>query len=578
MELAVPRKKEVRKIEKTELYNVVSETWTACDLTFARNVDPTWFTLPECLATHRPSYIVPVFIADRLDAVYYLTGLFYMLYHGEVPQNWPADRGKVFVVVLRSLAVFEDGEDLFDCDMLPEYKTVVSERGAAKEEARKGKKKEEKPPADELPFTWPRKAPAGGDGEEEDDGDDGEAAALLWGMAELDERDGLRAIRVDLQAARDAMRAGLAEVMEEARAKEGVEGRLTKDQSVEFVLASVGTEAVQAACLSVGANKKDVTPKIEDFVKNVWESGTEKKVALLFLYFLRVGVKRSNLLIMHAKSHWKKSLLGWAELAEVPLPEPPPEAYLSALEKGVSQLVPSIALHAVTAFILHPLRYAEMKRWFCSRYEFFGQSFIGMYKTIGTVAELKSALLEMASPWNQALLAKNLYTYAVYACYSRPVADSLSATYLANEPVTLNSMKAGRFARCFSSAYMPWTTFFNEPRLSNLLLGVTVALMRNQRSVSTDISLTNEYKIGAQYGKLLAQGASQASRPYGEAMRGIYDDVYANSQNVTIEDITGRQSPPPGATGTSQGTPPPKPTVLPPTAPPRRTRGRFDEF
>jgi len=136
----------------------------------------------------------------------------------------------------------------------------------------------------------------------------------------------------------------------------------------------------------------------------------------------------------------------------------------------------TLALYALFDFIYDPTKYADVKRWYASRFEFAGLNHIQAFIAVERILPVSEFTAMISSPGNARGLAKLQLSFLAYACTAEDIYHIIEKQIknLGGGDLKFQEADAlgGRFAR-FGNQYMPWCSFYGDTVFAAVIHGPT---------------------------------------------------------------------------------------------------------
>lgn len=239
-------------------------------------------------------------------------------------------------------------------------------------------------------------------------------------------------------------------------------------------------------------------------------SNREARFLEFLSYFLRLGVKEPARVAEHYANN-KQVLLGWANISHSDM-----ELKLDLLT-GISQQLaicrPGITLELMDMILTNRLDYELPKKWFASKYEFFGMA---LCNTLAEIAvngyDLLTVIRHIRNDVTSTGYFKILVTFAMMCCDDNKLKEHAPLFGLQIPLLSKDDLTLSRFARCINNTYLTWCTTNNNPTITAGLLGVKAGLLGITMKPTLARLMTKEYAwctvVGSRLAQLVASSTS----------------------------------------------------------------------
>lgn len=227
------------------------------------------------------------------------------------------------------------------------------------------------------------------------------------------------------------------------------------------------TEAVNILLADLVPTNSD--QELCSFVRAIVENNLEERLTKLFLYFLRLAVKAPQFVLTYYNKHCT-AILSWAGLSEYQMYFRAVSTKWESLAQSLTDVRDCITHHTVVVMRYDASAYTELKKWYVSRFEWFGLTLLTTLGACSGVVTPYAMLRSLSSGPNVTVLARILGAYVIYGTK----APNFAAIYNTIETIptmTMLDTELGMFARCYSNKYLSWLTFNHNTRVSSLILG-----------------------------------------------------------------------------------------------------------
>lgn len=227
-----------------------------------------------------------------------------------------------------------------------------------------------------------------------------------------------------------------------------------------------------------------------DLLDNVWS---------YYMYYLRLATKTTEDVERH---HAAKNdiVLGWCELNDIPHLASPEKKYWGELSQKLKPLRGVLASMLCDLLLNDTAAYDIAKKWFASRYEFYGMSLIQALVQLQAHVPIKYLIMSLITSHTEVIYGYLFASYLVYACGTwelRVNSDRILLPTFTNEDAITS-----RFARLFSSNYCNWATFFGNAEITGNLAGA-LSVLKPDVPVPENYKSTLAYETGATITKIV---------------------------------------------------------------------------
>ncbi|KAF7633924.1 TDP43_N domain-containing protein [Meloidogyne graminicola] len=187
----------------------------------------------------------------------------------------------------------------------------------------------------------------------------------------------------------------------------------------------------------------------------------------LFFSFVRLSVKSvEHMKKIFIQDKSREEFLALAGFYDFELFEQPNTSKWKRLQKNLSPYKPLLGHFCTYAYLNESSAYQTIKRFVGLRAEFYGMSMLTMAASLAKLLYSYKPLLSLAETPNADNLLK-LYASLMLYFFVNPenAISRFGDKYPELKKMNKDDAKAGRFARLFSSDYLPWLSCKKEPQL-----------------------------------------------------------------------------------------------------------------